>query len=141
MDSSFPTRIEDGGSLYQEIRTIQPVGPYFLGGASLGQNCLGDGSTTACTRRESSYAGLFDTHGPESLKPLPVHVRASRHLANLLRLELKRINLRTEGLAYRFKPQAHLKSPLLEALDQANRDYVPQVYRVGQSFSESVSGL
>jgi len=54
-----------------------------------GQNCLGDGSTTACARRESSYAGLFDTHGPESLKPLPVHVRAS--LANLLRLELKKL--------------------------------------------------
>lgn len=79
---------------------------------------------------------LFDTRGLRWFKPLPVHTRASRHLANLLRLELKeKLNYVQERLAHRFDsdnrqplPEAHLNSPLHQAINQANRDYVPQVY-------------
>jgi thioesterase domain-containing protein len=37
-----------------------------------------------------AMVALFDTQGPEWLKPLPVNAQVSRHLANLLRLKPKR---------------------------------------------------
>jgi len=71
---------------------------------------------------------LFDTYGPESLL-----TRVSRYLTNLLRLELKQKLTTYRKVDRRFyldrQPlaPAHLNS-LHQAINQASRDYVPQVY-------------
>lgn len=66
------TRIEDMAAHYiQEIQTIQPHGPYFLGGYSFGgkvafemaQQLQAQGQTVA-------LLGLLDTYAPNYLKPL-----------------------------------------------------------------------
>lgn len=79
---------------------------------------------------------LFDTQGPDWLKPLPVHTRVLRHLSNLLRLKPKdKLTYLKNNLGRRFYsghsqplPQAYQLSPLRQALEQADSYYVPQVY-------------
>jgi len=132
------TRLEDMAARYiREIRTVQPEGPYFLGGFSMGgmvafemaQQLISEGQKVA-------MLALFDTCAPGGIKPLPVHAWVSRHLAKFLRLEPKeKLTYIQKQLADRFYPdkrqplpEAHHKSPLQDAHEQASRDYVPQVY-------------
>ena len=151
-------RIEDMAADYiREIRTVQPQGPYFLAGFSMGgkvafemaQQLISEGQKVA-------MLGLFDTHAPVWLKPLPVSARVSRHLGYLLRLEPKeKLTYLQKKLIRRFyvdnreplpnglavayggkpsgsavspKAEDKSKSPLQEAHEQADKNYVPQVY-------------
>jgi len=132
------SRVEDMASDYiREIRTVQPKGPYFLGGFSLGGKVAFEmAQQLHLSGQQVAMLALFDTQGPEWLKPLSVRERLSRHLANLLRLGPK------EKLAYvqkkllrRFNSdnilpltQIQSKSLLQEAHEQADKDYIPQVY-------------
>jgi len=135
-------RFEDMAAHYiKEIRTIQPEGPYFLGGYSMGggvalemaQQLLKQGQKVA-------MLALFDAHGPKWIKPLPsllFYARVSQHLANLSRLKPKeKLNYLKKKLSQRFypEPQKHHESnletelPLLKAHYQATTDYVYKVY-------------
>ncbi len=132
------TRIEDMAADYiKEIRTVQPEGPYFLGGFSMGGMVAFEiAQQLHFSGQKVAILALFDTHSPGWLKPLPVHTRVSRHLNNLLRLKLKdKLTYLQKKSAGRFDsdhmqplPQAQDKSPLQEAHEQADKDYVPQVY-------------
>jgi len=152
------TRIEDMAADYiREIRTVQPQGPYFLGGFSMGGKVAFEMAQRLHAQgQEVAMLALFDTLGTGWLQPLPVHVRASRHLANLLRLELKeKLTYLKQKLTRRFdsdnsqplpnkkavdvdcgkpsddsavSPEAKHISALKAAHDQANKDYVPKVY-------------
>ncbi|ARV57485.1 non-ribosomal peptide synthetase [Nostocales cyanobacterium HT-58-2] len=88
LDGKLPplTRIEDMAALYiQEIQTIQPNGPYYLGGYSLG-------GVIACEmahqlRKQGQEVGvlaMFDTGLPGSTQRVPFIVRIFIHLSNLL---------------------------------------------------------
>ena len=131
------TRVEDMAAHYiQEIRKIQPEGPYFLGGYSMGGKVALEMAQQLRTQgQEVALLALFDTLGSEFLKPLPLHVRAFRHLNNLLRLELKDqltyvkerlFRSTSDNSSSSLQPRA--ETPLHEAHLQANNDYVPQVY-------------
>ncbi len=132
------TRIEDMAADYiREIRTVQPQGPYFLGGFSMGGKVAFEmAQQLHFSGQEVAMLALFDTLGSGWLKPLPVHVRASRHLANLLRLELKeKLTYLKKKLTRRFdsdNSQPLLKADHISALkaahEKANKDYVPKVY-------------
>lgn len=132
------TRVEDMAADYiREIRTIQPQGPYFLGGYSMGGKVAFEMAQQLHAQGDKvALLALFDTLGSEFLKPLPYRVRASRHLGNFLRLDLKeKLTYVKERWGRRFYsdntpplPEACYESPLHEAHMQANRDYVPQVY-------------
>jgi aspartate racemase len=132
-------RFEDMATNYiREIRTIQPQGPYFLGGYSMGGAvALEMAQQLHAQGQKVAMLALFDAHGPEWIKRLPFHARFSRHLDNLLRLEPKeKLTYVKKKLSQRFysQPQEHHQahvqeqSPLLEAHVQATRDYVYQVY-------------
>jgi len=132
------SRIEDMAADYiREIRTVQPEGPYFLGGFSMGGKVAFEMAQQLHTQGQKvAILALFDTQGPDWLKPLPVHTRVLRHLSNLLRLKPKdKLTYLKNNLGRRFYsghsqplPQAYQLSPLRQALEQADSYYVPQVY-------------
>ncbi|MBV9388117.1 MAG: amino acid adenylation domain-containing protein [Chroococcidiopsidaceae cyanobacterium CP_BM_ER_R8_30] len=134
-EQSPHTRIEEMAADYiQEIQTLQPEGPYFLGGYSFGglvayevaQQLHAQGQTVA-------MLVLFDTHNANSFKPFPIHVRASRHLINFLQLEPKeKLVYIKEQLDCIFQSdnqhKSALQNPLLTAHTQAFRNYIPQIF-------------
>ncbi len=80
-------RVEDLAASYvAEVRTIQPAGPYFLGGLSFGgivayemaQQLLASG-------QEIALLVLFDTPTPWASRIKPLPRRLAGHLGNLLR--------------------------------------------------------
>ncbi|AFY86256.1 thioesterase domain-containing protein [Chroococcidiopsis thermalis] len=84
-------RIEDMAAFYiQEMRTVQPQGPYFVGGFSSGglvayeiaQQLHAEGEQVA-------FLGLFDTFVPGSFPPVSNSERLARHWRNLFRLGAK----------------------------------------------------
>jgi len=131
-------RIEDMASEYiRKIRTVQPKGPYFLGGFSLGGKVAFEmAQQLHLSGQKVAMLAMFDTQGSEWLQPLSVRTRLSRHLTNLSRLKPK------EKLAYLHKKfirrfdsnntqplaQVQYQSLLQEAHEQADRDYIAQVY-------------
>jgi thioesterase domain-containing protein len=132
------SRIEDMAAHYiRELRTLQPQGPYFLGGYSMGGKIALEMAQQLQVQGEKvKLVVLFDTLGASFLKPLPFRVRAFRHLNNLLRLKLKekltyvKQRLISKSNVDNTLPlfQGNNESPLHEAHLKANRDYVPQVY-------------
>jgi len=132
------TRIEDMAADYiREIRTVQPEGPYFLGGFSMGGMVAFEmAQQLHFSGQKVAVLALFDTCSPGWLKPLPIHVRVSRHLSNLSQLKLKeKLTYVQKKLTGRFDldlrqslPQVQDKSPLQEAHEQADKNYLPRVY-------------
>ncbi len=131
-------RVEDMAADYiREIRTVQPQGPYFLGGFSLGGKVAFEIAQQLNNEGEKvAMLALIDTQAPGWLKPLSVRERVSRHLTNLLRLQpqekltylKKKLTRRFDSDNIRPLPQVQHKSLLQEAHEQADREYVPQVY-------------
>ncbi|MFQ5853964.1 MAG: thioesterase domain-containing protein, partial [Candidatus Binatia bacterium] len=96
-ENTFHTRLEDMAAQHiKEMRTLQPEGPYFLGGFCFGgklafemaQQLDADGQKVA-------LLALFDTYGPGYPKRVPVPMtrllrkKISRHLGDLLKLGFK----------------------------------------------------
>ena len=151
------TRFEDMAADYiKEIRTVQPEGPYFLGGYS-------SGGVVAFEMAQQLYAqgqkvamlALFDSYCPVYFNPKSFSDLAFRHLVNLVRLEPKGklTYLRTglgetkqrwmEEIARKFSPGSGSSMPIdnqtatdtedlfaaqKQATRNAVRDYVPRVY-------------
>ena len=132
------TRISDMAAQYvREIRTVQPEGSYFLGGYSFGGKVAFEMAQQFHAQGQKvAMLALFDASGPGWFKPLSFQASVGQHLANLLRLEPKqKLTYLQKRLARRIYfdnrqplPQTDHKSPLMEVLEQASRDYVPQVY-------------
>ncbi|MGH7825286.1 MAG: non-ribosomal peptide synthetase [Candidatus Binatia bacterium] len=145
-------RIEEMAAHYiKEIRTLQPEGPYFLGGYCLGgllafeiaQQFHAAGETVA-------LLALIDTYAPGYIRSLPnrrsvldrVHRLLRKfevHVSNLLILgpkeKLRYIKARFMWLGYRFYtgagfPSVHARArnAILKAMSEAARKYEPYVY-------------
>jgi thioesterase domain-containing protein/acyl carrier protein len=125
-------RVEDMASLYvQEVRRVQPRGPYLLGGLSFGGWVAYEMAQQLRTQGELvGFLGLFDTYTTNWSKPklflklfrLPpqqglalVYQRAARYVREA------KINVETL-----FLPR-HLKQ-VRRALHQASDAYVPKPY-------------
>ncbi|KAF3886562.1 MULTISPECIES: non-ribosomal peptide synthetase [Nostocales] len=82
------TRIEDMAALYiQEIQTIQPNGPYFLGGYSIG-GVIAYEMVLQLQRQgyKVNLLVIFDSGLPNSVNQrLPFHQRSLIHLGNFIR--------------------------------------------------------
>jgi amino acid adenylation domain-containing protein len=94
------TRIEDmAGHYIDEIRRVQPQGPYFLGGASFGGLVAFEMARQIdASGQKVAFVGLFDAHGPGYPRLLPttsafaakvIHCREriEHHLGNLVILD------------------------------------------------------
>lgn len=81
-------RIEDMAAFYiQEMRTVQPEGPYFLGGFSSGGLVAFEiAQQLHAEGQEVAFLGVFDTFVPGSFPPVSIAERLARHWRNLFRL-------------------------------------------------------
>lgn len=131
----------------QEMRTLQPEGPYFLAGLSFGgmiayemaQQLVAQGHYVALVT-------LFDTILPDAYRVLPLHERVCFHSSKLFGLgltyvleqvkaRLQRLKERSMRIYSKFHlgrggPVPHTLEyfAMLELNDEAGRNYVPRVY-------------
>lgn len=84
------TRIEDMATHYiREIQALQPSGPYFLAGASMGGMIAFEMARQLVAQREQvGLLALFDTVGELERRPLRVRERIQLHASNLRLLTL-----------------------------------------------------
>jgi amino acid adenylation domain-containing protein len=147
------TRIEDMASHYiREIQTVQPEGPYFLGGASFGglvawemaQQLVAQGQKVA-------LLALFDTPGLGFFRRAPLSKRIRNHLNSLSKLRFtyiyQQLKNKSDWLSIIFKQEIKKKSAstipqqlppspthkelklIVEAANkQAQRNYVLRAY-------------
>ncbi len=80
------TSVADQATLYlKKIRTLQPVGPYFLAGESFGGLVAFEMAQQLHAQGEKvALLALFDTQAPGDMKGLPWRERVCLHLGNLL---------------------------------------------------------
>ena len=144
------TQIEDMAAHYiKEIQTIQPEGPYIVGGSSFGgkvaweiaQQLIAQGQTVA-------LLVLFDSTAPGCFTRIPVYQRLPDHFNNFWKFGpnyiLKKITGRFHWFKHRIKERnqrnsfklshnctkdnIHPNKIIQRANKQAGRKYVPQVY-------------
>ncbi|MFB2877606.1 non-ribosomal peptide synthetase [Floridanema aerugineum] len=84
-DQSTVDNLEALASLYiKEIQTIQPQGPYLLGGHSFGGKVAFEIAQQLQQQgQDIAFLALFDTYGPNAMIRLPLHKRILIHLNNL----------------------------------------------------------
>jgi thioesterase domain-containing protein len=84
--SDYP-RVEALAAAYlEEVRTVQPEGPYFLGGLSFGGLVAFEMAQQLFARGEDvGLLALFDTPTPWAARPKPALKRVAGHLGNLRR--------------------------------------------------------
>jgi amino acid adenylation domain-containing protein len=136
------TRIEDMAAHYiGEIRTLQPTGPYYLAGASMGGMIAFEMAQQLVAQGESvGIVALFDSVG-EAQRPLPAMDRIRLHTRNLSVLDfsarlgyaversLNRINRSAYGIAIRSGlPLPPFMRSLKHISYQAARNYRPRPY-------------
>ncbi|WP_017717583.1 non-ribosomal peptide synthetase [Kamptonema formosum] len=147
------TRVEDMAADYiQEIRTVQPHGPYFLAGHSLGGIVAFEiAQQLAKAGERAALLALFDTFSPMlfNRETPPLRYQIYIHKLNLSRLKpterlsylTDRVRWKIDGMRQKWTDKFSLwsghPSPDLipetfrlveEANRQAVRNYVPQVY-------------
>ncbi|MEH1778656.1 MAG: amino acid adenylation domain-containing protein [Nostoc sp.] len=151
------TRVEKMAAHYiKEIQTIQPQGPYFLGGYSFGGLIVWEMARQLVAQSQKvALLAIFDTSSPTcrktTIKPIPTQKRISRHLNNLLEVGpnyiLQQIEGKSSWLEYMLKqrlqkfafklylnvsrilPYAYRKQVKIKDFNkQAASEYVPKAY-------------
>ena len=137
-------RIEDMAAHYiAEIQTLQPEGPYFLGGNSMGGIVAFEMSQQLRRQgQEVAVLIMFDTFGPDCfprlsfrwqhywsyLLQLGISKSTYDDLKDVIRRQLQEISSRFYLKSGRSLPQARCKELVAEANMQAMREYKPQAY-------------
>jgi aspartate racemase len=147
-------RIEDMAAHYiKEIQTVQPCGPYFLGGYSFGGRvALEMAQQLQAQGQKVALLALLDTYGPGYLKPLKrwdwVLYQVKKILQRGPNYILQRMNEKGKPKAKKRQDKAMADVSMIarnlgldsnnsideniirvmEASWQADADYVPQVY-------------
>ncbi|NCR76516.1 MAG: amino acid adenylation domain-containing protein [Microcystis aeruginosa K13-06] len=147
------TKIEEMAAHFiKEMQTVQPNGPYFLGGCRFGGMVAFEMAQQLHAQgQEVALLVLFDTHAPGYAKRLPFPSRLYRHLRHLLRLgpiyALEKVKGKSRWLKNRLK-EARKKiavnfyqennssssytiryTRVKESNRQALRTYVPERYQ------------
>ncbi|MDZ8137485.1 MAG: amino acid adenylation domain-containing protein [Nostoc sp. DedQUE04] len=135
----------------KEIQTIQPEGPYFLGGSSFGGLVAWEMAQQLVKQGQKvALLALFDTTGPNYIKQAPLEKRVSQHWDNLTKLGtnyvLEQIRNKSSWLKYKLQekfrkfifkfslriwrtvPYNYRKLTIEEANKQAAREYVLKAY-------------
>ena len=159
------TRIEDMATHYiQQIQTIQPHEPYFIGGYSSGGIIAYEMARQLLMQgKKVALLVLFDTYGSRKSESVPLQKPASRHWKSLLAIasnyvikqverNRKRLKYQIKEMIWRFVFQFHLtfgrplaysyrKFMVQEATIQALRKYVLQVYSGRATVFRTEDGL
>lgn len=147
----FTKLAEMAAHYVKEIQTIQPEGPYFLGGSSFGGLVAWEMAQQLVKQGQKvALLALFDTTGPNYIKQARLEKRVSQHWDNVVKLGpnyvLEQIRNKGSWLKYKFQknfrklifkfslriwqtvPYTYRKLTIEEANKQAAREYVLQVY-------------
>ncbi|MEH2024340.1 non-ribosomal peptide synthetase [Nostoc sp.] len=150
-DAPFTKLAEMAAHYIKEMQTIQPEGPYFLGGSSFGGLVAWEMAQQLVRQGQKvALLALFDTTGPNYIKQAPLEKRVSQHWDNLAKLGpnyvLEQIRNKGSWLKYKLQenfrkfmfkfslriwrtvPYNYRKLTIEEANKQAAREYVLQVY-------------
>jgi thioesterase domain-containing protein/acyl carrier protein len=95
-------RVEDMAAKYiQEIRAVQPNGPYLLSGLSMGGMVAFEmAQQLQAQGQQIALLGLLDTYGSIYYKPLSFRAWLARHLRNFRHLDFKdKLNYPIKGAA------------------------------------------
>lgn len=146
------TQVEDMAAHYiDEIRALQPEGPYFLGGLSFG----GIASLEIAQRLQSqgqevALLALIDTHGPGYPKLLPIVPRLIALFPPVTYHLAQRFKSRLESY-FRSKPKLtnvekqidlNISQELLPASDQTEKqDDIERMVDSSRSFSTNVTSF
>jgi aspartate racemase len=101
------TRIEDMASLYlNDIKQVQPHGPYYLGGFSMGGEIAFEiGQQLYKQGERVALLVMFDTRNPQRPKSLTPKQKVDLHLRQLSKRNLlQKLAYLNSKLLYRFKP-------------------------------------
>jgi thioesterase domain-containing protein/acyl carrier protein len=145
------TSVEEMAAHYvKEIRTLQPKGPYFLGGYCFGGVLAFEMAQQLHAQGERVVRlALFDAYAPGSLRLSPRSISFSdrlRYLIKKVRLHLHNLSLlrpkeqidyikgRIKRIAYWLYtgtglPFRRSRREILNAMSQASRNYRPQLYQ------------
>jgi len=137
-------RIEDMAAHYiKEMQTLQPEGPYFLGGNSMGGIVAWEMSQQLRQQgQEVALITMFDTFGPECfprlafrwqhywsyLLKLGISKSMLTDLSDVIHRQLQEIRSRFYLKSGRSLPQHLCKELVAEANMQATRNYILQAY-------------
>jgi amino acid adenylation domain-containing protein len=147
------TRVEEMAAHYiNEIRTVQPDGPYFLGGYCFGGVIVYEMARKLYAEGEPvAMVALLDSFAPGYLRSLPnqrsfldrarhlfrkleVHVRnllllhGASERCGYIKARLIYLNYKLRGGTGGSSAQASARSALLKAMSEASRNYEPGVY-------------
>ncbi|MDZ7969598.1 MAG: amino acid adenylation domain-containing protein [Nostoc sp. DedSLP03] len=150
-EAPFTKLTEMAAHYIKEIQTIQPEGPYFLGGSSFGGLVAWEMAQQLVKQGQKvALLALFDTTGPNYIKQAPLEKRVSQHWDNLTKLGtnyvLEQIRNKSSWLKYKLQekfrkwifkfsliiwrtvPYNYRKLTIEEANKQAAREYVLKAY-------------
>lgn len=139
------SRIEDMAAFYiQELRSVQPEGPYFLGGYSSGGLVAFEMAQQLHKQGQKvAFLGLLDTFVPSSFKSVSEKTRLYRHVRNFFRFGPKHLLKMTKRsynrvyYGYACQLYQHLgldfttklkRRYLIICIRQAVKNYIPQFY-------------
>ena len=123
--------VEDMAAHYiKEILTLQPKGPYLLGGHCLGGLVAFEMAQQLHAQGQKvSLLALFDTFIPSSVKQLTFRERLSRHFNNLLQRRSYVLERAKKRISWIKKvPDVEPTYAAYMAYEQIVRKYRPQVY-------------
>ncbi|MEH2407393.1 amino acid adenylation domain-containing protein [Nostoc sp.] len=150
-EAPFTKLAEMADHYIKEIQTIQPEGPYFLGGSSFGGLVAWEMAQQLVKQGQKvALLALFDTTGPNYIKQAPLEKRVSQHWDNLTKLGTNYVleQIRNKGFWLKYKlqekfrtlifkfslriwrtvPYNYRKLTIEEANKQAAREYVLKAY-------------
>ncbi|MEH1918687.1 amino acid adenylation domain-containing protein [Nostoc sp.] len=150
-EAPFTKLAEMAAHYIKEIQTIQPEGPYFLGGSSFGGLVAWEMAQQLVRQGQKvALLALFDTTGPNYIKQAPLEKRVSQHWDNLTKLGtnyvLEQIRNKSSWLKYKLQekfrklifkfslriwrtvPYNYRKLTIEEANKQAAKEYVLKAY-------------
>ncbi len=101
--ADYPSVEDLAASYVAEVRSVQPEGPYYLGGLSFGGIVAFEMAQQLRTvGQEVALLALFDTPTPWAFTPNPLPLRLAGHLGNLRRFGFsyaeKKVGRRLKGL-------------------------------------------
>ncbi|MQA67497.1 MAG: alpha/beta fold hydrolase, partial [Alphaproteobacteria bacterium] len=108
------TRIEDMAAYYvQEIRKVQPEGPYYLGGYSFGGRVAYVMAQTLCAAGEEvALLALFDTYSAYGQRKVRTHDWLAYHLERMKALPMVRAPAYLKQRARNFAKMAFMRARL-----------------------------
>ncbi|WP_013334491.1 condensation domain-containing protein [Gloeothece verrucosa] len=122
----------------KEIYTVQPQGPYYLGGLSFGGLVAFEIAQQLYAKGEQvALLVLFDTPGPGAYIPKPIHLRILGHANNLFKYSLPYLKNKTQKIIQKSQSNVFKNSTFSSAIAM-NQLFRKNVYTISRKYKHKV---